>query len=204
MRWLSALLLLPIAALAVINGSWLLSTLYSKIKPEPGRYDAPTALASSAAAIRFAPWRPSAHADHARILYATGRPADEVHAEFHQALHLAPADAYQWQGFAAVLAAQNRFDRLHELAVVRVNTLAPTSRALQAGVAEMGVKHWFRGTAELQQQWLRSMSFQLRNDPRRFFKLVYWSGNRYWLCATVADDLPAMRQWCAAVWAQEP
>lgn len=197
-RALLSVLLFPLILLAIASTRGLVAGIYSNIASQPTTA-LTTELAANKLAVNLAPWKPAFRARLARSLILSGTDNDAIKSEFISALKWAPADPYLWQDFAQIMAAQNSFDADFEMAVLRVNVLGPASRTIQASAADLGVRHWFRGSAATQKEWLRSISFQLRHEPKPFLKSVFVSNQMYWFCSSAALELPVSK-WCDFLW----
>lgn len=156
-----------------------------------------TALNAATLAVEIAPWRPELRAELSWRLQATGRPK-EARRQFALALSAAPADAYLWAEYAQLLARQGKFGREMEQVTQRSNHLGPTSGTIQQSHAETGLYYWSRGSSALQQEWLGSMKFMLRNDRDLFLQKVRGAGRAALFCLGPGAHLP-LAGWCASI-----
>lgn len=197
--FLSTCLLIPTILLIYLSGRLILAGIYTNVSHEPAYINTPVQLAAQRAAVDLSPWHSKSHSELARSLYISTQDNAAVAAEFSDALNWAAADAYVWQTYAGILAAQNNWGDDFELAVYQSNQLAPTNPSIQRSNAMLGVRYWFQGSPSVQRQWLQSMSYELRTNKKWFLWAIYRSDSMYWFCASPALDLP-LEDWCKIVW----
>ena len=181
--------------LALASGGLLLAAAYASFAER--HLDDPRdlrAVTASRIAASLAPWTASTLALHAWLLMEQGD-AGLARLVYHRALRLAPADALLWAEYAIAMTRLDPNDSTILGAVARAQQLAPSSPAIQAALAELGLNSWNTSSEELRTLWLSSMRHQLIYARTAFLGMTVARGQVFTFCSGPANDL-GERSWC--------
>jgi hypothetical protein len=130
------------------------------------------------------------------------------------ALRWAPVDALLWTEYALALARINPANPTLATAVERAQRLAPTSPAVQASLAELGLSLWAPSSPALRERWLQSMKYQIKHARGAFLGAALMRGQVPVFCAGPASlmgelawcesNVPALSKGCFDVTPQGP